>query len=122
MCFFFLLLYLFIVVVVWTTDDKHNLLRALQIHGPDNIKAIADDMPFKSLTEIRRFIKNYQNLAMSSIRRQKLSVSQAPIEKWLKLMKQISEHAVPQQHVARAFKYIALFEKRMAGDSKIDLK
>lgn len=106
----------------WTEDEKLQFLQALNRHGADNIFAIMDELPFKSILEVKRLINYYRTLAQTKLQteRSELQMNVSPIDKWIKIMYDVKGKSVTFDHVSRALKYIALYEKRTKND--INLK
>lgn len=111
-----------ILLVPWKDDEKAALLRALQKHGAENISAVAEELPLKSITEIRKLINYYQKLATHAVKQKRsgMKMGAAPIEEWLEIMQQIVGQPTIF-HVSKALKYIALYEKR-TKTSDVDLR
>lgn len=109
-------------LVPWTEQEKVQLLKALNKHGADNVQAIAEDLPFKSLLEVKRIINYYQTLAQTKLHNQRndLQMDVSPIDKWIKVLQDVKGRRFTLDHVSRALKYIALYEKRTK--SNVDLK
>lgn len=97
----------------WTESDKQRLIIALQKYGTDDVK-IAEVLPCKSITEIRQVISSYQKTITNIIRKERsmLKIDDAPIDKWLKFLIQISSQPESVQYISKAVKYISLYEKR----------
>lgn len=105
--------------VEWTVKEKKLLLQALEKHGPKDVFAIAEEIPFKSVSDVREAIQKYVALAMNSIKEETELTQDAPLDRWIKVVKNVSpatEHINP---VAKALKYIGLFEKRKDTDINI---
>lgn len=111
-------LFLFLVVVPWTDNEKVQLLKALNNHGADNLHAVMDELPYKNLMEVKRIISYYQSLAQNKIQNQRndLKMTASPIDVWIKVLKDLKGRHVTLDHVSRALKYIALYEKRVRSD------
>ncbi|GJQ76914.1 hypothetical protein Trydic_g15115 [Trypoxylus dichotomus] len=102
----------------WTQVEKEHLLETLQRHGVNSIEKIAEVIPSKSIFDIRSIISKYQTMAQRSLVEKSststTSTSEAPIDMWIELMRQIltkDNHNI----LSRVLKYIALFERRTEG-------
>lgn len=106
----------------WTEQEKLQLLRSLNNHGADNLPAIMEDLPFKSVLEVKRLINYYRTSAQNKLQAQRsdLQINVSPIDKWIKVLQDVKGKRVTLDHVSRALKYIALYERR--AKSNINLK
>ncbi|KAJ8937146.1 hypothetical protein NQ318_011951 [Aromia moschata] len=100
----------------WSFDDKKKLLVLLQRHGASNLELIQQNMPDKTITDIRSICEKHTKLAFNKWcleEGKKPKVDQA-VNNWLHILKQISssQRGAVQDIIPRVLKYIALFEKR----------
>lgn len=104
----------FAILVKWSDEDKDKLLQALEKHGANNLEALAEELPLKSVSEIRSTISHYQQLASLAMSHSKvkLRVDDICIDKWAKIIRHITGRNCPTIEVSKALKYIALFERR----------
>lgn len=102
----------------WTEEEKVQLLKALNKHGADNLQAVMEELPYKTLVEVKRMISYYQSLAQNKVQNQRndLKMTASPIDRWIKALQDIKGRRVTLDHVSRALKYIALYEKRVRND------
>lgn len=95
----------------WSTDEKIKLLEALQTHGAGNLAAIAEELPFKSVIDIKKAIEKYEKKALQSYQKECSSNSEAPMDEWIQVLKHITPKETDVNPISRALKYIALFEE-----------
>lgn len=110
-------------LVPWTDEEKSVLLKALKKYGAENIPAIAEELPFKTVADVKRIIQYYQSLAQRKVvvQRRHFNMDPSPIDKWVNVLQQFKGKRTIVNHVSRALKYIALYEKR-AEDSDVNLR
>lgn len=102
----------------WTEAEKLQLLRLLNRYGAGNLPAIMEELPYKTLIEVKSIISYYQSLAQVKVQNQRgdLRMDVSPIDKWISTLKEIKGRHISLDHVSRALKYIALYEKKAKSD------
>lgn len=73
----------------WTFEEKRGLLNGLQKYGSTNLQAIRENLPFKSVSEIRMAIRYYQRLAANAEKNETPDGErqEAPVDTWIQLLK-----------------------------------
>lgn len=93
--------------------EKICLLDALKDFGTGNLDAICSRIPTKTQNEIKEFMLRQRKATISNLRAGVSSENEAPIDKWIQNLIRLSpNYNYKKQYIARALKYIALFEKR----------
>lgn len=108
----------------WSFEDKKKILEILYKLGSSDYELIHQQMPEKSLTEIKFFCDSYRKLAMKKWERSKANNNgDVALKNWLVILKHISSAQTGSltDIIPRALKYIALFEKR-TENSCVNLK
>lgn len=103
--------------LTWTEKEKKKLLEALQKHGLCDLQVIAKYVETKSIGECEYAIKLYEQAAIESLRENspKDKLREAPIDKWISLMKKVSPDSYSSKDIATAFKLIAQFEDKQGS-------
>ncbi|XP_017768259.1 PREDICTED: uncharacterized protein LOC108556599 [Nicrophorus vespilloides] len=92
----------------WSTQDKALLLKALRKHGSDKIEAIANEIPLKSIFDVKNMIIRYERLA-SYDPNEKLD-NTSPIDLWIQALRKHTDYneLVP---ISKALKFISMYEE-----------
>ncbi|KAJ8976481.1 hypothetical protein NQ317_013702 [Molorchus minor] len=110
--------------MTWSNEDKKKLLILLRRHGSSNMELIQQNMPHKTITEIRNICDKHSKLALNKwcMEENKNGHENQAVNDWLKVLKQINNSHRPsvQDIIPRVLKYIALYENRIE-DPQINL-
>lgn len=98
---------------IWTPEEKKLLLTALRRYGSIDICAIAKEIPNKTVKDVKLAIKKYKDLANEALK-EEAEGEEAPLDTWIEVLKDASKrNNLPDINpLARAIKYIALFEEK----------
>ncbi|KAG5900080.1 hypothetical protein JTB14_016052 [Gonioctena quinquepunctata] len=108
---------------LWTVEDKRKLLVALHQYGAGNLEVIHQQLPDKTIEDIKGICEKHTKLALKKWHNRKDDKNGPSIKNWLQILKRIKTTQKESIHdiVPRLLKYIALFEKR-ADCSQINLR
>ncbi|KAF5292891.1 hypothetical protein FQR65_LT11143 [Abscondita terminalis] len=98
----------------------HNMITCK--YGLNNIEMLAHAIPSKSVTDIQNAIGIYERAAIRSLKCDECSSEErkAPIDKWLKFLKETSNDVYAPKDVVTALKIVTMFETR-TNSSCVDL-
>lgn len=105
---------------IWTADEKKLLLTALREYGPTDVCAIAKEIPNKTVKDVKLAIKRYKDLANEALK-EEANGEEVPLDIWIQILKDATVNNKSDINLlARAIKYIALFEKKGESEFEID--